>query len=143
MKSDRDRFIERLTLPENLYWAWHKLKNHYRVGDVWFDEAEVARFESCLHSELSAITNQFKDLSYEMGVLTPLPHPKKKDALSGKAQTRQAFWVNVRDQVAWLAFVNIVGPGLDCRMPSWSYGSRLYRTVWIDEEEERLKKLGM
>jgi hypothetical protein len=67
-----------------------------------------------------------------------LPQPEKANS-AGKPQTRQAFWVAVRDQVAWTAYMNIVGPQLDQMMPPWSYGNRLYRTVWYDEEDARPK----
>jgi len=43
--------VARLTLPENLYWAWLKARRLYEPGDVWFDEAELACFEANLDEE--------------------------------------------------------------------------------------------
>jgi hypothetical protein len=51
----------------------------------------------------------------------------------GQIAIRQAFWVSVRDQVSWLAYVNVVGPDLDYEMPAWSYGNRLYRSLVVQD----------
>jgi hypothetical protein len=48
-------------------------------------------------------------------------------------ELRQAFWVSVADQVAWIAVVNVIGPQLEADMPVWSYGNRLYRPAWFEE----------
>ncbi|HNX48946.1 MAG TPA: RNA-directed DNA polymerase [Thermoanaerobaculaceae bacterium] len=125
-------FVDRLTLPENLYWAWQKAKNFLKPGDVWFDEMDVARFEANLGQELESISTSFGRCRYHMEPMRPLPHPKY--AASGeKAEARQAFQVAVRDQVAWLALANVIGPALDRLMPPWSYSGRLYRPVWYDD----------
>jgi hypothetical protein len=124
-----------LTRPENLYWAWKKFQRNIRYGNFLYDEIEVAQFEANLKQEFDRIIKQFKSLTYQMGAIRPLPHPKKPDD-NGDVQARQSFWIPVRDQVAWIAFVNIVGPWLEEKMPPWSYGNRLYRSVWIDETED-------
>ncbi len=124
-----------LTRPENLYWAWKKFQRNIRYGNILYDEIEVAQFEANLKQEFDRIIEQFKSLTYQMGAIRPLPHPKKPDD-NGDVHARQLFWIPVRDQVAWIAFVNIVGPWLEEKMPSWSYGNRLYRSVWIDEAED-------
>jgi len=41
---------------------------------------------------------------------------------------RQFFELAVRDQIAWIAVANVIGPSLDGLMPPWVYGYRLYRT---------------
>jgi len=61
----------------------------------------------------------------------------------GEQQVRQYFNVAVRDQVAWTAVVNVVGPHLDPHMPAWSYGNRLFRSIWVDEDNGiRRRKIG-
>jgi len=129
--------VARLTLPENLYWAWLKARRLYEPGDVWFDEAELACFEANLDSELRVIANQFERLTYDPSPMRPLIRPKKP-GVSGKPEVAQAFWVPVRDQVAWIAFVNVIGPYLDAQMPPWSYAHRLYRSVWYEKEHDKL-----
>jgi hypothetical protein len=129
---------ETLTFPENLYWAWEKVRRFYRSMDGWYDELAVAKFEANLEQELRRIAKDFDSGRYRMQPLRPLPQPKKPDA-SGNPKTRQAFWFTVRDQVAWTAYMNVVGPPLDQLMPPWSYGNRLYRSVWRDDAGERSK----
>ncbi|MDX2267516.1 MAG: RNA-directed DNA polymerase [Bryobacter sp.] len=130
--------FELLTLHENLLWAWEKVRAYYQSFDGWFDELEVAEFELSLTSELKGIARDFARQRYRIRPLRPLPQPKRKDH-EGVPQTRQSFWVSVRDQVAWTAYLNVIGPELDAAMPTWSYGNRLYRSFWSDDTEERPK----
>ena len=129
----RSEFVDKLTLPENLYWAWQKARRFYEPGDVWFDEAEVSAFEANLGGELQSIAASFSRLTYLMSPLRPLPHPKYSNQDS-QPQARQAFQVRVRDQVAWIALANVIGPRLERAMPPWSYSGRLYRPVWYEDE---------
>jgi len=135
MKDSEITLENLLTRPENLYWAWNKFQQNIRYGNILYDEIEVAKFEANLKQEFDRIIGHFKSLTYQMGDIRPLPHPKEPDE-NGNVQARQSFWIQVRDQVAWIAFVNIVGPWLEEKMPPWSYGNRLYRSVWIDETED-------
>lgn len=57
------------------------------------------------------------------------------------AKDRQYFHVSVRDQVAWMAIANALGPTLDKKMPAWSYGNRLYRAAWFESPEGARSKL--
>ncbi|HUU26777.1 MAG TPA: RNA-directed DNA polymerase [archaeon] len=137
----QSKLIKRLTLPENLLWAWEKTYFLYRIGDAWFNEAAVADFEKHLDRELSIIEEQFSAGKYDMSPLRPLVHPKRKDE-NGQTRLRQYFDIDVRDQVVWIAYINIVGPELDNKMMPWSYGHRLYRTAWkdsISDVKDRLK----
>jgi hypothetical protein len=135
-------FTDLLTHPENLHWAWMKFRRNMRYGNVLYDEIELSNFEANLKNELKQITKQFQKLTYRLSPIKPMPHPKKPDE-NGDSQTRQMFYISVRDQVAWIAFVNIIGPWFDTKMPVWSYGNRLYRSVWIeDDEDKHLIKMG-
>jgi hypothetical protein len=134
--------FERLTSPENLYWAWGKVRRYYRTTDAWFNEAELAAFESNLETELGKLREQFRSKTYRTSPLLPLPQPKALDN-EGKPRARQAFWVSVADQVAWIAVVNVIGPQLEAEMPVWSYGNRLYRPAWFDDSTPHpLLKIG-
>lgn len=134
-------FIVQLTHPDNLYWSWNKAKRQYRQDRIWFDEIELAAFEANLEKELESIASDFKKQCYKLRLIKPLPFPKTTRGEGHKA--RQLFWVSVRDQVAWISLINILGPNLDCIMPTWSYGNRLYRPVWIEEESgQKAKKIG-
>ena len=131
---------ERLTLPENLIYAWRKALQLYRMADGYVDRAELAEFEINLERELATIHAQLESGTYKLRKLKPLPRPKKLDS-DGKSVNRQYFHVSVRDQVAWIALANSLGPQLDQLMPSWSYGNRLYRPAWYEDDGAPVSKL--
>lgn len=132
-------FLEAVSTQLNLRWAWEKVRREARPGDVWFDEVELAGFELELERNLHAIGTELRKGSYSMAPLRPLPFPKHPDK-DGNPRVRQSFQVAVRDQVAWTAVVNVVGPDVDSRMPAWSYGNRLYRSIWVKEDEDGTKR---
>lgn len=133
--------LEELILPENLAWAWRKAKFLYQSYDGLANPIEVAAFELNLQHELDRIIADFKDGSYLPAPLLFLPQPKKRSE-QGAPRFRPSYAISVRDQVASIALVNVIGPRLDAKMPKWSYGHRLYRTAWLDDEApNRLSKL--
>lgn len=122
-----------LTRPENLYWAWLKYRRYLQSAHVWIDERDLACFEANLHAELAEIAAQFRQLTYRLAPIRPLPFPQSfYDRNYGRAG--HIFHISVRDQVAWIAFLNVIGPWLDWQMPAWSYGGRLYRSTWSEEK---------
>ncbi len=123
---------ELLILPENLLWAWRKARKCYRMADGLFDQAELAAFELNLEAELDSIRSDFARWEYICAPLKLVPQPKKPDA-HGKPRFRQYFQLAVRDQVAWISLTNVLGPEMDKRMPAWSYGNRLYRAAWYED----------
>jgi len=125
--------IKKIVDHNNLYWAWEKAKNSYKPGDIWFNELEVAAFEANLSNELVSIANDVVSGTYIMQSIIPVAYPKGRN--NDGPRTRQTFWVSVRDQVTWLAVVNIIGRYLDAKMPFWSYGNRLYISMFYDEDQ--------
>lgn len=49
--------IDKIVDRDNLLWAWNKAKNAYQIGDIWFDEIDLAKFESNLNEELNILRN--------------------------------------------------------------------------------------
>ncbi|MBI2118594.1 MAG: RNA-directed DNA polymerase [Elusimicrobia bacterium] len=127
-------FITRITSADNLYWAWNKALRMFLYGDSWVDLRELARFEGNLNFELESIANDIRNNKYCITPLRPILYPKKIKEQQ-EPELRQWFYISVRDQVAWIAFVNIVGPFLDYKMPPWSYSYRLYRPVWYETKD--------
>ncbi|MDB5617039.1 hypothetical protein [Tardiphaga sp.] len=125
------RLFDFLISSENLNWAWRKARSLYRMADGIYDLAEVSAFELNLEQELRSIQRRLASQSYQLDPLILLPQPKKPDD-KGNPQMRQSFHVTVRDQVAWIAIVNAIGPKLDSKMPPWSYGHRLYKAAWYE-----------
>ena len=128
------KYKESIISSENLNWAWRKARRLYRSGDGLYDFAEVAEFELDLESQLKSISNDFETGKYELAPLILLPQPKKPSK-EGSIRMRQSFHISVRDQVAWLAITNVVGPTLDSKMPAWSYGHRLFKAAWFEQSD--------
>ena len=125
--------IEQIVDQLNLRWAWEKLRRAAIPGDIWIDESEAAAFELDLEKNLRSIADEIKKNHYSITPIRPIPFPKNK-AKDGTPQIRQCFSISIRDQVAWTAVINIIGPYVDKEMPVWSYGNRLYRSIWVDED---------
>lgn len=126
--------IDRVILADNLIWSWRKARRLYQSGDAVHDQGEVAAFDLNLEAELRSIADDLASGRYVCAPLRVLPQPKRADE-EGVPQMREAFLPKVRDQVAWIAVVNAIGPALDAIMPSWSYANRLYRAVWYERDE--------
>jgi hypothetical protein len=120
--------LDQLVSYDNLMWAWEKVRKYYSSVDTWLDEIRISAFESRLQRELFSIAQDLREKKYRTRSLKLLPQPKKPGR-DKKPQLRQAFLVDVRDQVATVAYANIVGGELDEQMPNWSYGNRLFRSL--------------
>lgn len=125
-----------LISSENLSWAWRKARRLYTAADGPHDAAEIAGFELDLENQLKSIAKDFANGRYKMSPMVLLPQPKKPGD-DGRSRMRQSFHISVRDQVAWIALVNVIGPTLDSKMPPWSYGHRLYKAAWYEEDDGR------
>lgn len=135
-------FLDDVTDQLNLRWAWEKVRRASTPGDVWVDEIELAGFEVQLERNLQSIADEIRKGRYRLRPLRPMAFPKNPNK-DGEQQVRQYFNFAVRDQVAWTAVVNVVGPHLDPLMPAWSYGNRLFRSIWVDEDGGvRRRKIG-
>lgn len=132
-----NEIIEQISNIENLYWAWEKAKQAFKPEEIWFDEIELAKFEINLENELNSIKTEIENASYRMHPIKPASSPKSPDENGPRA--RQMFHFSVRDQVAWLAVVNIIGPALDYQMPFWSYANRLYISIFFEDEVKNNK----
>lgn len=124
---------ELLQLPETVLWAWRKVRRAYQAADSLYDQAALAAFELNLEAELDSIRTDFSGGQWSTQPLRLVPQPKTPDK-QDVPRMRQFFEVAVRDQVAWTAIATVFGPELDRKMPTWSYGNRLYRAVWYDDE---------
>jgi hypothetical protein len=126
--------ILQLSSYENVVWAWHKLLSYYRHSEVWYDELELANFELQLDKELASLSDDLGSGKYAPKPIRPLPYPKRN--ADGHLEARQFFWISIRDQLAWLAYLNVVGAELDSQMPAWSYGNRLFRSIIVNETDQ-------
>lgn len=123
---------ELIARPDNLMRAWLKVRSGYGRMDSLFDHGEVALFDLELEANLRLIAERLATGSYRCDQLRFLPQPKRADE-NGRPRMRESFLPSVADQVAWMAVLNVIGPEMDSLMPGWSYGNRLYRSVWFDQ----------
>ncbi|MBY5971438.1 hypothetical protein KUV28_03735 [Ferrimonas balearica] len=130
---------DRLSLPENMNFAWKKVRRMHQASDGYLDHGEFYEFELNLEDNLNKIREEMALGKYKLNKIRPLPRPKKYQ--EGKAVDRQYYHISTRDQVAWMAFVNAVGPLLDEKMEAWSYGNRLYRAAWYERKSNAESKL--
>lgn len=126
-------FLDQVCDQLNMRWAWEKVKRASVPGDIWIDEADLAHFEVHLGRELLSLCDDLRSGRFRMSPIRPMAFPKNPDG-EGKPRVRQYFHFTVRDQVAWTAVVNVLGPYVDEQMPVWSYGNRLFRSTWIEED---------
>lgn len=127
----------------NMRWAWEKVKRASVPGDIWIDEADLANFEVHLDREIRSLGDDLLFGRFRMSPIRPMAFPKNPDG-DGNPRVRQYFHFTVRDQVAWTAVVNVLGPYVDAQMPVWSYGNRLFRSTWIEEDlhGNKIRKVG-
>ncbi|MDD2383126.1 MAG: RNA-directed DNA polymerase [Sulfurospirillaceae bacterium] len=130
--------IAEIVQLENLHWAWEKAKSFYQKHEHWYDQLELASFSANYENELKKIVQEIQQENYTLTPLQPIFFPKGQDE-KGEAQSRQMFWVAVRDQVVWLAVMNIIGRYYDKQMPFWSYGNRLYISMFPKEKKKNGK----
>jgi hypothetical protein len=126
--------FSRLTLPQNLHYAWAKAKRLHLMADGFRDLTEFSQFELDLENRLEGVRQALSSGQYPLKHLRILPRPKKIE--DGNPINRQYFHVSLDDQVAWIAVVNVLGPVLDKVMPPWSYGNRIYRPAWYEKGDE-------
>lgn len=129
--------IERITAHDNMLWAWQKARKAFSIGDIWFCNYQLSKFEANLDYELKSIIQDIRNGKYKLELLHISPFPKGFDNDKNQSRARQAFYVSVRDQVTWLAVCNVIAADFDQKMPAWSYGNRIYRPAWYEFNDEK------
>lgn len=132
-----DDLMAQVTSMENMMLAWRKLERAFNYGDVWFDELLIAEFKMNLVDNLQILADSIKSNEYRMRPIRPIPFPKGgKDQTTEELKVRQSFFIDFRDQLAWVAVCNVIGYVFDKKMPAWSYGNRLYVSMWMEKDNE-------
>lgn len=131
--------IDQVTSLENMMLAWRKLERVFNYGDVWYDELLIAEFKMNLVEHLRELALSIKNGEYRMQPIRPIPFPKGGTDKEGKLKVRQSFFIDFRDQLVWMAVCNVIGHVFDRKMPAWSYGNRLYVSMWMEKSEDGTK----
>lgn len=128
--------IEQVTSLENMMLAWRKLERAFNYGDVWYDELLIAEFKMNLVDNLRELATCIIKGEYKMKAIRPIPFPKGGEDEKGELKVRQSFFIDFRDQLVWMAVCNAIGHVFDRKMPAWSYGNRLYVSMWQERNED-------
>lgn len=128
--------LEQVASLENLMLAWRKLERAFNYGDVWYDELLIAEFKMNLVEHLQEIAAHIKNGEYKMLPIRPIPFPKGGKDENDELKVRQSFFIDFRDQLVWMAVCNVIGHVFDRKMPAWSYGNRLYVSMWMEKDQE-------
>lgn len=126
--------LSRLQSPDNLYLAYrrarHSLESH--EGLLYF--SELCRWEADLEHHLEKVRALLANLDHPIPCrLVPIP--------KAEGTARAYYHIPLEYQVGWIAIVQSIGPLIDKRMPSWSFGYRLFRprmrtlkNLWLWED---------
>ena len=102
--------------------AWIRVENWYRGSDLE-PQPELAKWK--LYPEL-AIRSLRKDIlagTWQPSKWLQMPYPKKGSCL------RHYLLPSVRDQVAFMAHMVLLGPLLDIKTRNFVFGNRWYRPI--------------
>lgn len=100
--------------------AWNKTLHWYSLGE-WADPAELLAWRAEPWRHLADLAAELAAGTHKPSVFPEIPYPKKGGF------TRHYVMPSVRDQVAFMVFLVLLGPFLEARMPNVSFGNRLYR----------------
>lgn len=128
--------MTQVTSLENMMLAWRKLERAFNYGDIWFDELLIAEFKMNLVDNLKELADSIRKNEYRMKPIRPIPFPKGGNDENGELKVRQSFFIDFRDQLAWMALCNVIGHVFDRKMPAWSFGNRLYVSTWMEKDQD-------
>lgn len=112
--------FEALFTPWVMRIAWRKVETWYEnSGDV-YDIAERLQWQMDPWSHLKQLRDELVSGLYHPGPFSLIPYPKKDNI-------RHYCMPSLRDQVAFMACMVLLGPFIEGRMYNVSFGNRLFR----------------
>ena len=105
--------------------AWMRA-NAWYVGGGLAPEPELSRWRLHPEAELRKLSTELLEGTWEPESWLQVPYPKKNRSL------RHYVVPTVRDQVAFMAHLVLLGPLLDRQMHSFAFGNRWYRPMLWD-----------
>lgn len=118
-----------LAHPQVLKGAWMRINEWYGSGNL-APEPELSRWRLHPEGELRRLGEDLRLGKWQPVPWTQLPYPKKG------AQLRHYVQPTVRDQVAFMAHMVVLGPLIDNQVPSFAFGNRWYRPVVWDRRDD-------
>lgn len=121
---------EALAHPQVLQGAWMRVNAWYGSATL-APEPELSHWRLHPEGELRRLRDDLRSGTWEPSPWTQLPYPKKG------ARLRHYVQPTVRDQVAFMAHMVLLGPLIDSEVPSFAFGNRWYRPVIWDRRLDR------
>lgn len=112
--------LESLFTPWVMKAAFQKVEQWYATGELR-DPGEWLEWQAHMWERLSSLAHDLASGRYKPGPFPVVPYPKRG------GRTRHYVMPSVRDQVAFMAYMVLLGPFLEARMPNVSFGNRLFR----------------
>lgn len=120
--SGADAGLEALTHPLVLKAAWMRIEDWYRSGNL-APEPELSRWRLHPEAELGKLGSALRAGKWRPSRWPQIPYPKKGACL------RHYVMPTVGDQVAFMAYLVLLGPLLDSRIPNFVFGNRWNRSI--------------
>ena len=117
--------LEVLSHPLVLKGAWMRVDDWYRSGNL-APEPELSRWRLHPEAELRELGSALHAGTWRPSRWPQVPYPKKGACL------RHYVLPTVRDQVAFMAYLVLLGPLLDYRVPNFVFGNRWNRSIAWD-----------
>lgn len=112
--------LEKLFTPWVMRAAWWRVEDWYRTSGDLYDIAEYLEWQTDPWSHLNRLKNDLVQDRYRPAPFPLVPYPKKNNI-------RHYCMPTVRDQVAFMTYIVLLGPFLEARMYNVSFGNRLFR----------------
>ncbi len=117
--------LQALSHPLVLRGAWLRVDGWYRSGNL-APQPELARWRLHPEGELRSLALDLRNREWTPGAWLQVPYPKRGACL------RHYTMPSVRDQVAFMAFLVLLGPWLDRQLENFAFGNRWYRPIRWD-----------
>lgn len=111
-----------LAHPQILRGAWMRVNAWYGSGNL-APEPELSVWRLHPEDKLRELRNELREGTWAPSAWIQLPYPKKG------ARLRHYVQPTVKDQVAFMAHMVLLGPLIDSQIPSFAFGNRWYRPV--------------
>ena len=110
--------------------AWQRVDGWYRSGNL-APEPELSRWRLHPEAELRKLGSELRAGTWRPSRWPQVPYPKKG------ARLRHYVLPTVRDQVAFMAYLVLLGPLLDSGVPNFVFGNRWNRMIAWDRRRSK------
>ncbi len=109
--------------------AWLRVDSWYRLGEL-APQPELSRWRLHPEAMLRELGEDLRNGSWTPECWRQVPYPKKG------ARLRHYVMPTVRDQVAFMAHMVVLGPILDQQIANFAFGNRWYRPIYWNNRQK-------